>query len=92
MLAASEAHGGFPKRVHEEVRRFLGCGDIRRGFTMAKCEACKESTLIAFSCKSRGWCPSCGARRAHETEAHLMDVLPKIAYRQWTLWLFCKCW
>ena len=85
MLAASEAHGGFPKRVHDEVRRFLGCGDIRRGFTLAKCEACKESTLIAFSCKSRGWCPSCGARRAHETEAHLMEVLPKVAYRQWTL-------
>ena len=85
MLAASEAHGGFPKRVHEEVRRYLGCGDIRRGFTLAKCEACKESTLIAFSCKSRGWCPSCGARRAHETAAHLMEVLPKIAYRQWTL-------
>ena len=85
MLAASEAHGGFPKRVHEEVRRFLGCGDVRRGFTLAKCEACKESTLIAFSCKSRGWCPSCGARRAHEAEAHLLEVLPKVGFRQWTL-------
>lgn len=85
MLAAAEAQGGFPKRVYEEVRRFLGCGDLRRGFTLAKCETCKESTLIAFSCKSRGWCPSCGARRAHETAAHLMEVLPKTAYRQWTL-------
>ena len=83
MLAASEAHGGFPKRVHEEVRRFLGCGDVRRGFTLAKCEACKESTLIAFSCKSRGWCPSCGARRAHEAEAHLLEVLPKVGFRHY---------
>jgi hypothetical protein len=85
VLAAAEEQGGFPKRVHEEVRRFLGCGDVRRGFTLAKCEACKESTLIAFSCKSRGWCPCCGARRAHEAEAHLMEVLPKVGFRQWTL-------
>ena len=49
MLAAAEEKGGFPKRVHAEVRRFLGCGDLRRGFTLAKCELCKESTLIAFS-------------------------------------------
>ena len=49
VLAAAEERGGFPKRVHEEVRRFLGCGDVRRGFTLAKCEACKESTLIALT-------------------------------------------
>lgn len=85
VLAAAEQRGGLPKRVHEEVRRFLACGDIRRGFTLAKCEACEESTLIAFSCKSRGWCPSCSARRAHETEAHLREVLPKVGFRQWTL-------
>ena len=85
MLAEAEAEGGFPQRVHEEVRRYLGCGDLARGFTLAKCEDCKESTLIAFSCKSRGWCPSCGARRAHETAAHLIQVLPKVGYRQWTL-------
>lgn len=85
MLAAAEEKGGFPRRVPEEVRRFLGCGDLRRGFVFAKCESCDESTLIAFSCKSRGWCPSCGARRAHETEAHLLEVLPKVGFRQWTL-------
>ena len=60
-------------------------GDVRRGFTLAKCDSCRESTLVAFSCKSRGWCPSCGARRAHETAAHLLEVLPEVAYRQWTL-------
>ena len=85
MLAAAEERGGFPKRVHEEVRRYLGCGDLRRGFTLVKCDSCKESKLIAFSCKSRGWCPSCGARRAHETAEHLMEVLPRVGYRQRTL-------
>ena len=85
VLAAAEERGGFPKRVHEEVRRYLGCGDLRRGFTLVKCDSCKESKLIAFSCKSRGWCPSCGARRAHETAEHLMEVLPRVGYRQRTL-------
>ena len=61
----------LPKRVHDEVRRYLQCGDLRRGFVQVKCVACKDSTLVAFSCKGRGWCPSCGARRAHETAIHL---------------------
>ncbi len=75
----------LPKRVHDEVRRYLQCGDLRRGFVVVKCEACAEATLVAFSCKGRGWCPSCGARRAHETALHLDAVLPAVAYRQWTL-------
>ena len=85
VLAEAEGRGGLPKRVHEEVQRYLACGDIRRGLTLATCCECSESVVIAFSCKSRGWCPSCAARRAHEAEAHLDDVLPKVAFRQWTL-------
>ena len=67
----------LPPRVHEEVRRYLCCGLLRHGFTVARCDDCRESVLIAFSCKTRGWCPSCGARRAHETALHLDEVLPK---------------
>ena len=75
----------LPPRVHEEVRRYLACGDLRRGFSVARCDDCRESVLIAFSCKSRAWCPSCGARRAHEAALHLDEVLPRVAFRQWTL-------
>ncbi|GMU60032.1 MAG: hypothetical protein AMXMBFR34_17950 [Myxococcaceae bacterium] len=32
--------------------------------------------LVAFSCKGRGWCPSCTTRRALDTGAHLESVLP----------------
>jgi hypothetical protein len=63
----------------------LQCGVLRWGFTAAKCESCERLELIAFSCKSRGWCPSCCARRAHDAAAHLEAVLPQVAYRQWTL-------
>jgi hypothetical protein len=42
--------------------------------------------LVAFSCKLRGVCPSCGARRASQTAANLVDrVLPHVPLRQWVL-------
>ena len=41
---------------------------------------------MAFSCKRRGFCPSCGARRMAETAAHLVEhVLPEQPIRQWVL-------
>jgi len=75
----------LPKRVQQEVRRYLDCGILSAGFVHVKCEACQDSLLVGFSCKTRGWCPSCGARRAEETAAHCGEVLPKVGYRQWTL-------
>ena len=40
--------------------------------------------VLAFSCKGRGFCPSCTGRRMADLAAHLVDeVLPKVAIRQW---------
>ena len=36
-----------------------------------KCNGCRDEHLVAFSCKRRGFCPSCGARRMIETLRHL---------------------
>ena len=74
-----------PRRVKLEVQRYLECGNVRYGFVEVTCEACHDSQLVAFSCKGRGWCPSCTTRRAIETGAHLEAVLPRVAHRQWTL-------
>ena len=42
--------------------------------------------LVAFSCKRRGFCPSCGARRRAESAALLVDeVFPEQPVRQWVL-------
>ena len=42
--------------------------------------------LVAFSCKKRGFCPACGARRMAETAAHLVDcVIPRVPVRHWVL-------
>ena len=39
--------------------------------------------LLAFSCKGRGFCPSCGGRRMADTAAHLVDrVIPEVPVRQ----------
>lgn len=38
------------------------------------------------SCKRRGFCPSCGARRMAHTAAHLVDrVIAHVRVRQWVL-------
>ena len=51
-----------------------------------RCESCHHEKLVAFSCKRRGFCPSCGARRMVDSAAHLVDeVLPKRSICQWVL-------
>ena len=82
---ASAEGNGFPQRVHDEMQGYLKCGDLRHGFVEVRCEECQTSVAVAFSCKKRGFCPKCAAKRAHETESHLMGLLPSVTYRQWTL-------
>jgi hypothetical protein len=51
-----------------------------------RCGDCGHDKLVAFSCKRRGFCPSCGARRMAQTAAHLVDhVIPHVPVRQWVL-------
>ena len=50
------------------------------------CEGCGQEKVVAFSCKKRGWCPSCCAKRQTEAADHLVDdVLPLVPYRQMVL-------
>ncbi len=59
---------------------------LAHGFARVRCESCKDELLVAFSCKGRGVCPSCNAKRAHVTAVHLVEqMLPHVPYRQWTL-------
>jgi len=75
-----------PEYVEREFRRYLECGVLAHGFARARCGDCGHDFLIAFSCKGRGVCPSCNARRMVATAAHLTDhVLPALPVRQWVL-------
>jgi len=75
-----------PAHVRGELLRFLDCGILGNGFVRVWCERCKDDLLVAFSCKGRGVCPSCGGRRMADTAARWVEhVLPAVPYRQWVL-------
>ena len=77
---------GLPQFVEREFREFLLCGVYEAGVARFQCEGCAREHLVPFSCKGRGWCPSCGGRRMTERAAHLVDeVLPWVPVRQWVL-------
>jgi ribosomal protein S27E len=87
-LAQVEAETGasLPEFVKDEFDAFLECGILAHGFVRLRCPECAHEKLVAFSCKRRGFCPSCGARRMAETAAHLVDcVIPRVPVRQWVL-------
>ena len=78
--------GGLPGFVERELRDFLGCGSFARGFARFCCDDCRADMLVPFSCKGRGFCPSCCGRRMAELSGHLVDsVLGGLPIRQWVL-------
>ena len=83
-LAARERT--LPAHVQREFEDYLKCGRLEHGFLRVRCADCHAERLVAFSCKRRGFCPSCGARRMSEGAALLVDeVLPREPMRQWVL-------
>lgn len=84
--AQSLYRGGLPQYVKQEFRAYSRCGIHAYGFARARCQHCGLMLLVAFSCKKRGICPSCNARRMADTAARLVDrVLPDVRLRQWVL-------
>ena len=76
---------GLPPFVRAEFEKFLRCGVLAHGFARVRCGACGFERLLPFSCKGRGFCPSCGGRRMAERAAHLVDHVlpPDVPVRQW---------
>src|SRR5262249_20882732 len=61
-LAEARLRGGgegLPRFVERELREFLTCGVLAKGFARFRCTDCQREILVAFSCKGRGFCPSC---------------------------------
>jgi hypothetical protein len=62
------------------------------GFARFRYPDCAPEVLVGFSCKGRGFCPSCCGRRIAELAAHLTDgVLGGLPGRQWVLTLASTC-
>ena len=72
-LAAVRGPAGFQQRFGERspIREhgirgsLLRCGILAHGFLHVRCEIA-PNRLVAFSCKRRGFCPSCIGRRMNE--------------------------
>ncbi|MDJ0766501.1 MAG: transposase, partial [Myxococcota bacterium] len=77
----------LPKHVVKELREFLTCGVLAHGFVRIRCKDCGKSMAVGYSCKGRGFCPSCTGRRMADTSARLVDDVfpPEAPVRQWVL-------
>jgi len=82
----AEAGKQLPGHVRQAFDGYLQCGRLEQGFLRLRCDTCHAEHLLAFSCKRRGFCPSCGARRMADGAAWLVEqVLPERPIRQWVL-------
>ena len=73
----------LPGYVEREFDEYLKCGRREHGFLRVRCDTCHAERRVAFSCKRRGFCPSCGTRRMVQSAALLVDeVLPEQPMRQ----------
>jgi len=94
----SDLGKSLPNYVEQTFEDYLTCGRLEHGFLRVRCDSCQAEKLVAFSCKRRGFCPSCSARRMVDSTAWLMDeILPDQPHRQWVLsvpyplrWLFAR--
>src|SRR3989442_7434382 len=77
---------GLPAYVQREFYAYLQCGILAHGFLRLGCDTCPKELLLPFSCKRRGFCPSCAARRMAQTAAHLVTrVMPWVPTRPWVV-------
>jgi len=77
---------GLPASVQREFYAYVQCGILAHGFLRLGCDTCPKELLLPFSCKRRGFCPSCAARRMAQTAAHLVvRVLPWVPTRPWVV-------
>jgi hypothetical protein len=68
------------------VHKFLECGDLARGFARIRCDHCEHEYLLAFSCKSRSFCPSCHQKNVQTTARFIQDrVLAPVPHRHYVL-------
>ncbi|HOZ01381.1 MAG TPA: transposase, partial [Candidatus Syntrophosphaera sp.] len=68
------------------LEKFVECGVMRYGAVRFRCPECGTDMFVAFSCKRRGLCPSCDAKRSAIVTAGALDrLLPPAPYRQWVL-------
>ncbi len=83
-------YGPWRPVVEKNAQSFLECGRFQHGFARVRCDGCDSEYLLAFSCKTRYFCPSCQAKRvAAFVEWVTVEVLEEVDHRQW-VWTIPK--
>lgn len=69
--------------VERTVERFLECGIYHHGFAHIRCPDCYHEYLLAFSCKTRYFCPAGQAKRVAAFVEWVTDeILEAVDHRQ----------
>jgi hypothetical protein len=70
--------------VRPTVEAFLDCGRLYGGFARIRCPSCHDEHLLAFSCQTRNFCPSCQAKRsllfAEKLQEKILQPVPHRHY------------
>ena len=75
-------YGLLRPEVLPALAEYLSCGLLCHGAARVYCDSCQHSFLVSFSCKKRGICPSCSAKRAVLFAEHLFhEVLVDAPHR-----------
>ena len=78
-----KTHGPLRKDAVAVVDQFYKCGDLAAGFTRLHCPDCGHEKLLAFSCKTRHFCPSCHQRKVKQVGHWIAyDVCFNVPHRQ----------
>jgi hypothetical protein len=74
-----ERYGAWRAVIEGTLFAFLECG-----FARVRCDECRREFRVALSCKRRGFCPSCHAKRAVLWAEWLAtEVLVPVEHHQW---------
>ena len=74
--------GSLRKVVPTTVEAYLACGRLEGGFARIRCPSCRAEHLLAFSCRTRNFCPSCQAKRSTLFAEHVItEILEPVPHR-----------
>ena len=71
----------FRPVVKKTLDCYLNCGVLAYGCACIKCQQCGHIEVLGFSCKTRGFCESCGAKRAVKLGEHSAGEARQPKYR-----------
>lgn len=89
--ALQQHEASLPGFVLAEFEDYLRCGLLEHGFIRVKCNGCRHEHLVAFSCKRRGFCPSCGARRKNPQAVQYRTCCSIKPLPGLSAWIFTRC-